>query len=163
MSSKVKLSFTGRFEHPKALCRRTPVLAYYATSKGVRIQCDASSFALGGVRLHPIAYRSRAITPTECNYVQIEKEMLAIVHCCKKFHYYIFGKPEAADSDHKPLRALFTKPLLSAPMRLQTMMLRLQPYDMDVKYVPGKDIPIGDAPSRANLTDSEPDIETCHG
>ena len=93
-------------ERLKEVCCTTPVLAYYDTSKDVRIQCDASSYALGGVLLqegHPIAYTSRALTPTECNYAQIEKEMLAIVHCCKKFHYYIFGKPVAVESDHKPL------------------------------------------------------------
>jgi hypothetical protein len=36
-------------------------------------------------------------------------------------------------------------------------MLRL--HDLDVKYVPGKDIPIGDVLSRVNLPESEPDIE----
>ena len=39
------------------------------------------------------------------------------------------------------------------------MMLRLQPYDLRVMYRPGKEIPIGDALSRANLPDSEPDFE----
>ena len=39
------------------------------------------------------------------------------------------------------------------------MLLRLQAYDLDVKYKPGSDIPIGDALSRANLPDMEPDIE----
>ena len=38
-------------------------------------------------------------------------------------------------------------------------MLRLQPYDLRVMYRPGKEIPIGDALSRANLPDSEPDFE----
>ena len=48
-------------------------------------------------------------------------------------------------------------------MRLQTMMLRLQPYDLDVKYKPGADIPIGDALSRANLPETEPDEEPING
>jgi len=39
------------------------------------------------------------------------------------------------------------------------MLLRLQPYDLDVKYKPGTDIPIGDALSRANLPETEPDEE----
>ena len=39
------------------------------------------------------------------------------------------------------------------------MMLLLQPYDLRVMYRPGKKIPIGDALSRANLPDSEPDFE----
>ena len=127
------------------------------------IQCDASSYAIGGVLLQDdllVAYTSRALTDTEKNgYAQIEKETLAIVHCCKKFHHYIFGKVVTIESDHKPLQAIFVKPLLAAPMRLQSMMLRLEPYDLDVTYKPGKDIPMGDALSRANLPDNEPDVE----
>ena len=150
------------FDKLKKLCTEHPVLAYYDHNKELTIQCDASSFALGGVLMQngqPIAYTSRAMTETEQRYAQIEKEMLAIVHCCKKFHYYIFGRPVKVESDHKPLQSIYAKPLLSAPMRLQNMLLRLQAYDLDVKYKPGSDIPIGDALSRANLPDMEPDIE----
>ena len=85
--------------------------------------------------------------------------MLAILHCGKTFHHYFFGKSVKVETDHKPLQAIFSKPLLSAPMRLQTMMLRLQPYDLEVKYKPGKDIPFGDTQSRANLPEAEPDVE----
>ena len=85
--------------------------------------------------------------------------MLAIVHCCRKFHHYIFGKATKVESDHKPLQAIFMKPLLSAPMRLQSMLLRLQPYDLEVTYKPGKDVPFGDALSRSNLPEAVPDME----
>ena len=146
----------------KELCCSAPVLTYYDPVKELRIQCDASSYALGGVLLqegHPVAYTSRALTSAERNYAQIEKEMLAIVHCCKKFHHYIFGREVVVESDHKPLQAIYTKPLLAAPMRLQSMLLKLQPYDMNIVYKPGKDLLIGDALSRANLPDATPDIQ----
>ena len=83
--------------------------------------------------------------------------MLAILHSCKKFHHYILGRNVVMHTDHKPLQSIFNKPLLAAPLRLQTMMLRLFAYDLDVQYKPGKHIPIGDALSRANLPDLEPD------
>ena len=79
------------FDELKELCCSTPVLAYYDVTKDVTIQCDASRYGLGGVLLQdgrPIAYTSRAK-----RYAQLEKEMLVIVHSCKKFHYYMFGKP----------------------------------------------------------------------
>ena len=126
---------TRSFDELKERCSGTPVLADYDVTKDVTIQCDASSYGLGGVLLQdgrPIAYTSRALTPTEKRYAQLEKEMLAIAHGCKKFHYYIFGKPTTVESDHKPLQAICAKPLLTAPMRLQTMLLRLQPYDLNV-------------------------------
>ncbi|XP_033121922.1 uncharacterized protein K02A2.6-like [Anneissia japonica] len=44
-------------------------------------------------------------------------------------------------------------------MRLQGMLLRLQPYDLKVTYKPGKEVVIGDTLSRANLPDTVPDMK----
>ena len=150
------------FSELKKVCSEAPVLAYYNPEKKLTIQCDASSFAVGAVLLQdnqPLAYTSRALTTTEANYAQIEKEMLAVVHACKKFHHFIFGRKVKVESDHRPLQSIFRKPILSAPMRLQSMMLRLQVYDLDLEYKPGKDIPVGDTLSRHNLPHTEVDIE----
>ena len=60
----------------------TPVLHYYNVDKEVTLECDSSDVGLGAVLSqdgHPVAYASRALTHTECNYAQIEKECLAIV------------------------------------------------------------------------------------
>ena len=44
------------------------------------------------------------MTPTEQNYAQIEKELLAIVFACEKFDQYIFGRSDVVvQSDHNPL------------------------------------------------------------
>ena len=143
-------------------CCTAPVLVYYNPNKATTIQCDASKFTLGGALLQdgrPVANTSRALSSSEQNYAQIEKETLAIVHACRKFHHFIFGQPVTVESDHKPLQSIFSKGLHKAPMRLQSMLLRLQPYDLTVKYVPGKDIPLGDTLSRANLPDNTPNLE----
>lgn len=148
------------FNELKRDCKSTPVLAFYDGKKDLTIQCDASSYAVGGVFLQegqPIAYTSRAMTPTEMWFVQTEKEMLAKLHSCKKFHPYIFGRTITVHSIHMPLQSIFNKPLLSELMRLQSMLLRLYAYDLDVHYVPGKDLALGDTLSRANLPEMEPD------
>jgi transposase InsO family protein len=45
------------------------------------------------------------------------------------------------------------KPLSAAPPRLQRMMLQLQKYDLDVRHVSGKEVPISDLLSRQPMTD----------
>ena len=60
----------------------------------------------------PVAFSSRALTPTEQRYAQIEKEMLAIVHACTKENIKV-------ESDHTPLESIFKKDILKSPKRLQ--------------------------------------------
>jgi len=101
---------------------------------------------------HPVAYASRALTVTERNYAQIEKECLAIVFATQRFEHYILGKKDiVVQSDHKPLMSIFAKPILSSPKRLQRMRLRLQKYSLKVEYKPGPTMYISDTLSRAYL------------
>ena len=86
---------------------------------------------------------------TQQNYAQIEKELLAIVFGCKRFHQYIYGKHVVIETDHKPLEAIFLKPLSQAPSRLQRMMLQLQGYHIELVYKKGSEMYIADALSRA--------------
>lgn len=37
---------------------------------------------------HPVVYALRALTHTECNYAQIEKELLAVVFGMERFENY---------------------------------------------------------------------------
>ena len=91
-----------------------------------------------------MCYASRSLSSAEKNYAQIEKELLAIVYGCTKFDQYVYGKKVNVHTDHKSLEALFKKPLLQAPQRLQQMMLRLQRHDLQVEYEPGKNMFIAD-------------------
>ena len=96
-----------------------------------------------------VAYASRSLTKTEQRYAQIEKELIGVLFACKKFHDYTIGKHMTVETDHKPLETILKKPLLSAPMRLQRMMLQLQRYDMTVGYKKGSQMFIADTLSRA--------------
>ncbi|KAL5020231.1 hypothetical protein ScPMuIL_003123 [Solemya velum] len=143
------------FNNIKHLVTNHPVLRYYDVHDDVTIQCDASESGLGAALMQneqPIAFASRALTSTEKNYAQIEKECLAIVFACEHFNQYIFGRDIIhVQSDHKPLQSIFNKPLLSAPKRLQRMLLRLQRYRLEVKYKKGTEMYIADMLSRAYL------------
>ena len=112
----------------------SPILRYYKLREKVTIQCDASQHGLGAVLLQgeqPVAYASRALTPTEENYfyAPIEKELLAIVFACDKFDAYVYGHDSVhVQTDHNSLESIFKKELCVAPKRLQRMLLRLQKY-----------------------------------
>ena len=142
------------FQTVQKLVTEAPVLAFYDPSSELTIQCDSSQKGLGAVLTQngrPIAYASRALTDTETRYAQIEKEMLAIVFSLDKFHQYAFGRHTTVDSDHKPLEAILRKPLANAPRRLQGMMLRIQDYDIAVRYKRGKEMYLADTLSLIHI------------
>ena len=123
-------------------------LKYFDSTKPVTIQVDASTRGLGATLFQdqgPIEYRSKLLTETEARYSNIEREMLAVVHGLEKFHYFAYGRHVTVETDHKPLESIFKKHISSAPPRIARMMLRIQKYDVEIKYVPGKDIPVADA------------------
>ena len=80
----------------------TPILGYYDPSKPSCLSVDASSKGLGAVLLQDEklqAYASRALTPTQQRYAQIEKETLAIVYGVQNFHQYIYGRTTDDETD----------------------------------------------------------------
>ena len=65
---------------------------------------------------------------------------------------YLYGRERVnVESDHKPLESIFQKPLDSAPVRLQRMLLRLQRYKLVVKYKRGDQLFLADTLSREFL------------
>lgn len=96
----------------------------------------------------PVAFASKALTDEETRYANIERELLAVVYGCERFHTYLYGQSFTVESDHKPLESIQLKHLKAAPPRLQRMLLRIQPYDLIIKYIPGKEMKIADTLSR---------------
>ena len=142
----------------KDMITRSPVLKYYNVHEDVVLQVDASQHGLGACLMQsgqPVAYASRALTETEKHYAQIEKEMLAIVYGLNKFERYILGKQVVVESDHKPLENILQKDLVSAPKRLQRMMLQLQKFDVSVIYKKGQLMYLADTLSRAHEDGTE--------
>ena len=67
-------------------------LRYYDMSKLVTLQCDASLKGLGACIIQdgqPIAFVTKSLTGAETCYVNIERELLAIMYGCEKFHTYL--------------------------------------------------------------------------
>ena len=142
----------------KSVLIKRPVLQFYDINKDIIVQADSSSTGLGAVLIQdgkPVAYFSRALTRTERNYAQTEKELFSMVYAMRKFEKYILGKKVLIQNNQKPLETILRQPLFKASPHLQRMMLQLQKYDYKVEYVPGKLMYIPDTLSRAYQTVSD--------
>ena len=130
------------------------------------LSADASSHGMGAVLLQkqangerkPVAYKSRALTPTEQRYAQIEKEALAFTWACECLSDYLLGLRFHIEMDHKPLVPLFSlkKGLDELPLRLQRFWLRMLRYSFSISHVPGKSIAVADTLSRAPSAEPTP-------
>lgn len=140
------------FNELKEILSKEPCLKYYDPEETTTISVDASQAGLGAVLLQkgrPCAFASKTMTETQTRYAQIEKELLAICFGVDKFYQYVYGKTFHVETDHKPLIAIFKKPLNECPARLQRMLLQLQKYNFIITYKPGKMLIIPDGLSRA--------------
>lgn len=134
---------------------------YYNTSEPISLEVDASQKGLGAVLVQsngPVAYASKAITPTQSRYSNIERECLAVTFGILRYHHYLYGRRFTVVTDHKPLEVIFKKPLHSAPPRLQRMILKTHGYDFEVLYRPGKQMVLADALSRMPTLTDDTDI-----
>lgn len=168
---KAKNEFLWSYEQQTAFeslieaIRTDAKLRYYDINKPVTLQVDASSVAVGAALIqdgHPISFASRALTSSQQNYHQIEKECLAIVFGCTKYHEYVYGAQLTVETDHQPLEAIFKKPVSACPQRLQAMRLRIQDYNPRVVYIPGETMTYADLLSRdiGNLQPIDVDIRS---
>ena len=87
-------TYNTAFEQIKEAIVSDTTLRYFDPSLPMTIQVDVSQVGLGTALLQngkPIAFASKALTKTECQYVNIEREMLAAVFGVERFHTYVYG------------------------------------------------------------------------
>lgn len=141
----------------KTTLTTVPVLAYYDPTKKLKVSTDASKDGLGAVLLQaegdgwrPVAYASRSMTKTESRYAQIEKECLGLAYGLEIFHCYVYGLPTfTVETDHRPLVSIIKKSLNEMSPRIQRLIMKMQRYDFELIYTPGKHLVLADALSRA--------------
>lgn len=132
---------------------------YRLDAEKTQLVTDASNVGLGAVLLQVhkgetrvICYASRTLSVAERNYSTTEKEALAVVWACEKFHIYLYGVEFELITDHKPLEVLYGRK--SRPnARIERWLLKLMAYNFKVRYLPGHQN-IADALSR--LVENKP-------
>ena len=115
------------FDDLKRLESIAPVLRFYNVDEPVTVSVDASSKGLDVVLLQngqPVVYGSKALSEAQKRYAQIEREMLDILCGCQIFDQYIYGRRAVIEMDHKPLVAIYEKPLYRATPLLQRMLMK---------------------------------------
>jgi len=82
-------------------------------NKKLRVEADTSNYAMGRVLSmrytdklwRPVAFISKLLSNTECNYEIYNKKMLAIVKCLETWRYFLEGTITKFEiwTDHKNL------------------------------------------------------------
>ena len=125
------------------------ILAFFSVKRTTEVIVDASPIGVGAILLQlddagqrlPVAFASRALTPTEQRYSQIEREALAVKFGCLRFDHYLSGSSDfTVVTDHRPLIPLF-RPGSRPPPRIERMALRLQHLNLRLVYRPGPQNP----------------------
>ncbi len=147
----------------KNLLCAAPILAHFDPNAETFITMDASNLTLGAVLSQkqdgvekPVAFASRALTPTEQKYSASEKESLACVWASEKWHFYLFGRAFTIRTDHKALTTLLeTSGKGHRPLRLYRWSERLNQYKFKTVYMPGRENVVADLLSRAITAPAE--------
>ena len=93
---------------------RAETLGYFYKDAATQIIADTSPIRMGSVLTQMnkdgqriISYASQSLKSTETRYSKTEKEALAIIWACEKFHPYIYSVPFELVTGHKPLEVIY--------------------------------------------------------
>ena len=133
------------FNKLKDLVSSDSVMAHFDCKLNTSLVVDAGPVGLGAIllqkqndgTLRPVRYASRTLTSQERKYSQTEKEALAVVWACERFHIYLFGCHFTILTDHQPLTILYNSAGKPSP-RILRWSLRLQSYNYTIQHIPGK-------------------------
>ena len=138
---------TESFKLAKQAIANSCTLQYFNNEDLITIQVDASSIGVSAALMQQgrvVSYHSRALTPTQQRYSNIEHECYGLVNGIKHFHNYIFGQEFMVHTDHQPLVQLMTKPPSEISPRLQRLLLKVTQYNFTTLYVKHDGVPVAD-------------------
>ena len=155
-------SMDGAFHDICELMYNCAQLIVPLPSDSFSIVTDASGLGIGGIlqvkregEWMAAAYYSRQTKGAETRYSATELEALALVDTILHFSYYLYGHKFHAFTDHHALLSLKHSERLNG--RLKRLALKLQPWRVNIEYLPGKDNQLADALSRQEWRHKELD------
>ena len=138
-------------------------LPYFDVNAETTLQMDASKKGLGACLIlkgKVICYASRALTKTEQNYQNLEREALGTIWGMERFHYFPYGKEFTLETNQKPLVSIYKKHMIDISPRVQRLIVRSFPnLPFKVVYKKGIGIQVADALSHVTPMDPEDNIK----
>ena len=126
-------------------------LPYFDVNAETTLQMDASKKGLGACLTQKgkvICYASKALTKTEQNYQNLEREREALgtIWGMEEFHFFLYGNEFTLETNQKPLVSIYKKHMIDITPRVQRLIVRSFPYlPFKVVYKKGIDISVADA------------------
>ena len=140
------------FQDLKDCLINSPVLAFPKCSGTFVLDCDASSFALGGVLSQlqdgeekVIAYAS-TLNPAKQQYCTTKRELLAVVTFMKHFKHYLLGQKFIIRTDRAPL--IWLRNFKEPEGLIARWISIIETFDYEIHYRPGRHHQNADSLSR---------------
>ena len=131
-----------------------PVLTLPDFTKKFLIETDASGVAIGAVLSqegHPIAFFSKKMCPRMQAASVYVREMFDVIEAVKKWRQYLIGQQFHIHTDQKSLRNLLLQKIQTPEQ--QKWAAKLQGFNFEIFYKPGKTNVVADALSRKYSSD----------
>lgn len=130
------------FEALKNQLAEASMMAFYDKNAPTEVVTDASPVGLGAILVQEkqgvkraVAFASRSLSEVERRYSQTEKEALAVVWACERFHLYLSGLESfQLVTDCKALEVIYG-PRSKPSARVERWVLRLMPFKYTVRHV----------------------------
>jgi len=148
------------FETLKVALTKEPILTLPDFKKEFILMTDASDLAIGAVLAQlddegherVVAYGSKRLSRSQRKYSTTMKECLSIVYWINYYRCYLQGKRFMVFTDHKALKWLMQVGETGNPQLLRWA-AKLQQYDMEIKYRPGKENGNADSMTREPIVE----------
>ena len=151
------------FEALRQKLTEEPILKFPDMDKQFVLKVDSSEYGTGAVLcqegedkfLHPVAYASRLLTPTQSRWSTFQREFYALkYYMCEKFRIFLQHSKHKTIvlTDHRPLVYWETSKLMDGP--LWRWYTDLSQFSFTVQHIQGSRND-SDCPSRLPRTDDE--------